>query len=387
MRLARVRRHGDFIRGVVDGYGPKKYEFIFSMESPATLLFLTPLEKNAHEVPAIEPLFKQVDSYLKERLRGLAFAGARDDESIQVVQRPSMKRNARVQKIIGVAHSNAPTLAFATDINQTVAVLAKENWDFNRSPMETDREVLRYREIGDRRFIYVILEGSPRFIQRYLAELEQPDAIVVVASEPVLSRLGIRIVDEGWKKGDPPMNLGKFLWGEKAAARPGDNNEAKTPNIKPSPPPPKPTPIDDSAPPLKEGEEPGEASKESEKKATIEQRYRPSKEEPPSEVQRSASSVEMPSVDPPPVEGEPSTPEAEDEFDRRLAEHVTAHVEGNGGGDGSIGFKAGERVRDVTDGTEGVVKKVEGPLAYVEFDGEGVGVVPVAELEGGFGGG
>jgi len=79
-------------------------------------------------------------------------------------------------RIYGVAHAASATLAFAGDINNTIAIPTQQGSPVSdRSPQELEKLVRWYRD-SDKRLIYLIVQGTAEYMRPYMG-LTEPDVM------------------------------------------------------------------------------------------------------------------------------------------------------------------------------------------------------------------
>lgn len=55
------------------------------------------------------------------------------------------------------------------------------------------------------------VEGDLAWCEKYRTQLTEPDYVIYVSDEDTLNKLGVKVLDLGWKPGDPGISLDKFV--------------------------------------------------------------------------------------------------------------------------------------------------------------------------------
>jgi len=117
----------------------------------------------------------------------------------------------KVKREYGLAHADEVAAIFGTNENLVFGIATVEGAELAETPTEIDKKIIENKRRGDGRIFTVIVEGSLAYLEKCRNELREPKCVVYCADEATLRTLGVPIIDEGWKEGDPGIALDQFV--------------------------------------------------------------------------------------------------------------------------------------------------------------------------------
>ena len=116
-------------------------------------------------------------------------------------------------RILGICKASGFTTYFGLDQTRTLSFYRRQEGPIERSPDDIDKKIQERRIAGDTRCFVAVVEGNREFLDHFLKGLTEPDLVVLVSTNDVLEDLGVTPIDQQWEKGQPQVDLNKFLPG------------------------------------------------------------------------------------------------------------------------------------------------------------------------------
>lgn len=156
----------------------------------------------------------------------VAAANAERTASVRVHEAHFARLN--LPNAIGIAHSRGVHVYFSVNPNRHFVWLVHEGVD-TETPNEilTELEMRRGLSVNKGKTAVVVIEGSEGWCRSWANRLDGVENFVFVSAEEILRRLGVPILDEDWKQGDPIINVNQHLAAKRAVSGNADRVEAE----------------------------------------------------------------------------------------------------------------------------------------------------------------
>ena len=110
----------------------------------------------------------------------------------------------------GLLASSGKAAFFAINPSKAFGYLNHQGVDTD-TVHELNAEIRLMRELNDKRPCFVVVEGDLEYCLHHRDNLEGVNFLLFISSEEVLAQLDVPILDQGWKDGDPPVDLGAWM--------------------------------------------------------------------------------------------------------------------------------------------------------------------------------